>query len=110
MLMVFRNHLQPDKSFVDFMICTYKSTVVVLFHFPKIILQIFSLSLAKKAQELKMEKKKADKLLFQMLPPTVATSLQQKKQVNRQSCKVDQTGIGKSCKKTCVIKLTKNLT
>ena len=34
--------------------------------------QIFSLSLAKKAHELTTEKRKADKLLLQMLPPTVA--------------------------------------
>ena len=33
----------------------------------------------------KVEKKKADKLLFQMLPPTVAMSLQQKKKVNAES-------------------------
>ena len=50
-----------------------------------VTIQIFSLNLAKKAHELKVEKKKADKLLFQMLPPTVAIALQQKKQVNAES-------------------------
>ena len=34
--------------------------------------QIFSISLPKKAHELTTEKRKADKLLLQMLPPTVA--------------------------------------
>ena len=48
-------------------------------------IQVFSYNLAKKAHELKVEKKKADKLLFQMLPPTVALSLQQKKKVNAES-------------------------
>ena len=46
---------------------------------------MFALNLAKKAHELKVEKKKADKLLFMMLPPTVALSLQQKKKVNAES-------------------------
>ena len=32
-----------------------------------------------------MEKKKADKLLFQMLPPTVAISLQQRKHVKAET-------------------------
>ena len=68
--------------------------MLVLFISPAIIglvrnatvtIQVFALNLAKKAHELKVEKKKADKLLFQMLPPTVAMSLQQKKKVNAES-------------------------
>ena len=50
-----------------------------------VTIQVFALNLAKKAHELKVEKKKADKLLFQMLPPTVAMSLQTKKVVNAES-------------------------
>ena len=50
-----------------------------------VTIQVFALNLAKKAHELKVEKKKADKLLFMMLPPTVALSLQQKKKVNAES-------------------------
>ena len=50
-----------------------------------VTIQVFALNLAKKAHELKVEKKKADKLLIQMLPPTVAMSLQQKKKVNAES-------------------------
>ena len=50
-----------------------------------VTIQVFALNLAKKAHELKVEKKKADKLLYQMLPPTVALSLQRKKRVNAES-------------------------
>ena len=37
-----------------------------------VTIQIFSLSLTKKAHELKMEKKKADALTYQMLPRSIA--------------------------------------
>ena len=50
-----------------------------------VTIQVFALNLAKKAHELKVEKKKADKLLFQMLPPTVAISLQQRKHVTAET-------------------------
>jgi len=59
--------------------------IIVLVRNATFTIQVFSLNLAKKAHELKMEKKKADKLLFQMLPPTVAIALQQKKQVTAET-------------------------
>lgn len=43
--------------------------------------QLYAANLAKKAKELKREKKKSDSLLFQMLPPSVATQLKQTRQV-----------------------------
>ncbi|KAJ8956595.1 hypothetical protein NQ314_006681 [Rhamnusium bicolor] len=47
-------------------------------------IQLYAANLAKKAKELKREKKKSDLLLFQMLPPSVATQLKQ----TRQKCKL----------------------
>ena len=60
--------------------------------------QVFSLNLARKAYELNMEKRRGDKLLFQvrillftksilpqMLPPTVAQALQLKKAVTAET-------------------------
>ncbi|XP_050503628.1 soluble guanylate cyclase gcy-33 [Diabrotica virgifera virgifera] len=44
-------------------------------------IQLYAANLAKKAKELKREKKKSDLLLFQMLPPIVATQLKQTRQV-----------------------------
>ncbi|CAH0563810.1 unnamed protein product [Brassicogethes aeneus] len=44
-------------------------------------IQLYAANLAKKAKELKREKKKSDFLLFQMLPPSVATQLKQTRQV-----------------------------
>ena len=62
------------------------------------IFQVFSLNLARKAYELNMEKRRGDKLLFQvriflftqsilpqMLPPTVAQALQLKKAVTAET-------------------------
>lgn len=45
------------------------------------ILQLYAANLAKKAKELKHEKRKSDLLLFQMLPPSVAMQLKQTRQV-----------------------------
>ena len=59
--------------------------IIFLVRNATLTIQIFSLNLAKKAHELKVEKKKADKLLFQMLPPTVAISLQQRKHVKAET-------------------------
>eukprot|EP00096_Caligus_rogercresseyi_P005649 TRINITY_DN21613_c0_g1_i1.p1 TRINITY_DN21613_c0_g1~~TRINITY_DN21613_c0_g1_i1.p1 ORF type:complete len:485 (-),score=145.48 TRINITY_DN21613_c0_g1_i1:104-1558(-) len=55
--------------------------IILLVRNATLTIQVFSLSLAKKAQELKLEKSKSDKLLYQMLPPTVAESLQAKRPV-----------------------------
>ncbi|XP_018573653.1 uncharacterized protein LOC108912758 [Anoplophora glabripennis] len=44
-------------------------------------IQLYAANLAKKAKELKREKKKSDLLLFQMLPPSVAVQLKQTRQV-----------------------------
>lgn len=44
-------------------------------------IQLYAANLALKAKELKREKKKSDSLLFQMLPPSIATQLKQTRQV-----------------------------
>ncbi len=77
--------------------------IIFLVRNATLTIQVFSLNLAKKAHELKVEKRKADKLLFQvieiisrtylfeyinnqkMLPPTVAISLQQRKTVTAET-------------------------
>ncbi|CAB4057328.1 Speract receptor,Guanylate cyclase 32E,Receptor-type guanylate cyclase gcy-28,Receptor-type guanylate cyclase gcy-1,Receptor-type guanylate cyclase gcy-4,Soluble guanylate cyclase gcy-35,Receptor-type guanylate cyclase gcy-20,Heat-stable enterotoxin receptor,Olfactory guanylyl cyclase GC-D,Atrial natriuretic peptide receptor 2,Atrial natriuretic peptide receptor 1,Receptor-type guanylate cyclase gcy-13,Retinal guanylyl cyclase 2,Receptor-type guanylate cyclase gcy-12,Receptor-type guanylate cyclase Gyc76C len=92
-----RKQASPFEAFRYYQ-ATYRYTevvlVLVLIISPVIILlvrnatltiQVFSLSLAKKAQELKLEKRKSDKLLYQMLPPTVAESLQAKKPVTSET-------------------------
>ena len=52
----------------------YIATILKNFIFRNatVTIQIFSLSLTKKAHELKMEKKKADALTYQMLPRSIA--------------------------------------
>ncbi|KAJ8923092.1 hypothetical protein NQ315_001644 [Exocentrus adspersus] len=45
------------------------------------MIQLYAANLAKKAKELKREKRKSDLLLFQMLPPSVAMQLKQTRQV-----------------------------
>ena len=45
---------------------------MILFRNATVTIQIFSLSLTKKAHELKMEKKKADAVTYQMLPMSIA--------------------------------------
>lgn len=45
-------------------------------------IQLYAANLALKAKELKREKKKSDSLLFQMLPPSIATQLKQTRQVS----------------------------
>lgn len=46
-----------------------------------IFVQIYACNLSEKAKELKREKRKSDMLLFQMLPPSVATQLKQTQRV-----------------------------
>lgn len=46
-----------------------------------IAVQIYACNLSEKAKELKREKRKSDMLLFQMLPPSVATQLKQTQRV-----------------------------
>ena len=58
--------------FVLVIILIISPTIIILVRNATVTVQIFSLSLAKKAHELTTEKRKADKLLLQMLPPTVA--------------------------------------
>ncbi|XP_040569888.1 uncharacterized protein [Lepeophtheirus salmonis] len=55
--------------------------IIFLVRNATVTIQVFSLSLSKKAQELKMEKKKADMLLFQILPQQIALNLTNKKSV-----------------------------
>ena len=58
--------------------------IIVLVHRATTTIQIFANNIVRKAEELKREKKKSDRLLFQMLPPSVAQELKQKKQVRAQ--------------------------
>lgn len=55
--------------------------IIFLVHRATTTIQIFATNLIRKAEELKKEKKKSDRLLFQMLPPSVAQELKQKRQV-----------------------------
>jgi hypothetical protein len=55
--------------------------IIWLVHNAVATIQLYAANLAKKAKELKREKKKSDSLLFQMLPPSVATQLKQTRQV-----------------------------
>ncbi|XP_063917238.1 uncharacterized protein LOC135132949 isoform X2 [Zophobas morio] len=58
--------------------------IIWLVHNAVATIQLYAANLAKKAKELKREKKKSDTLLFQMLPPCVATQLKQTRQVPAQ--------------------------
>ncbi|XP_053698462.1 uncharacterized protein LOC128745413 [Sabethes cyaneus] len=51
--------------------------IIVLVRNAVATIQMYAVNLAHKAKELKREKRKSDSLLFQMLPPTVATQLKQ---------------------------------
>jgi len=55
--------------------------IIFLVRNATVTIQIFSLSLTKKAHELKMEKKKADALTYQMLPRSIAKDLQMRKKL-----------------------------
>ncbi|XP_030751286.1 uncharacterized protein LOC115878819 [Sitophilus oryzae] len=55
--------------------------IIWLVHNAVATIQVYAGNLSKKAKELKREKKKSDLLLFQMLPPSVATQLKQTRQV-----------------------------
>jgi len=56
--------------------------IIFLVRNATVTIQIFSLSLTKKAHELKMEKKKADALTYQMLPRSIAKDLQRRKKLD----------------------------
>ena len=58
--------------------------IIILVHRATTTIQIFATNLIRKAEELRKEKKKSDRLLFQMLPPAVAIELKQKRQVQAQ--------------------------
>ncbi|XP_049283965.1 uncharacterized protein LOC125764120 isoform X2 [Anopheles funestus] len=51
--------------------------IIILVRNAAATIQLYAINLAHKAKELKREKRKSDSLLFQMLPPTVATQLKQ---------------------------------
>ncbi|XP_065091667.1 uncharacterized protein LOC135712640 isoform X2 [Ochlerotatus camptorhynchus] len=51
--------------------------IIILVRNAVATIQMYAVDLAQKAKELKREKRKSDSLLFQMLPPTVATQLKQ---------------------------------
>lgn len=56
-------------------------TIIFLVHKATTTIQVFANNLIIKAEELKKEKKKSDRLLFQMLPTTIANELKQKRTV-----------------------------
>jgi len=59
-------------------------TIIFLVHKSTATIQLFAYTLMVKADELRKEKKKSDRLVFQMLPPMVAQELKQKRQVQAQ--------------------------
>jgi len=59
-------------------------TIIFLVHKATTTIQVFANNLIVKAEELKREKKKSDRLLFQMLPASIAQELKQKRQVQAQ--------------------------
>jgi predicted PurR-regulated permease PerM len=58
--------------------------IIFLVHKSTATIQLFAYTLMVKADELRKEKKKSDRLLFQMLPSQVAQELKQKRQVQAQ--------------------------
>lgn len=56
-------------------------TIIFLVQKATTTIQVFATNLMLKAEELKKEKKKSDRLLFQMLPASIAQELKQKRQV-----------------------------
>ncbi|XP_040569115.1 uncharacterized protein [Lepeophtheirus salmonis] len=73
------NHQQALGVAVLIIVLIISPTIIFLVRNATATIQIFSFSLSKKAFELKMERKKADDLLFQMLPKEVASTIQSKK-------------------------------
>ncbi|CAL4155070.1 unnamed protein product, partial [Meganyctiphanes norvegica] len=59
--------------------------IIVLVRMVTRTLQAFTETLQYKTYELRYEKKRSDKLLYQMLPPTVAIQLKQRKQVSAET-------------------------
>ncbi|XP_042226333.1 uncharacterized protein LOC121869177 isoform X1 [Homarus americanus] len=59
--------------------------IIVLVRMVTRTLQAFTETLQYKTYELRYEKKRSDKLLYQMLPPTVAQQLKQRKQVSAET-------------------------
>ena len=59
--------------------------IIFLVHRATTTIQLFALNLFLKAEALKKEKKKSDRLLFQMLPASVAIELKQKRTVQAQT-------------------------
>lgn len=64
-----------------FLVLVISPTIIFLVHKATTTIQVFANNLIIKAEELKKEKKKSDRLLFQMLPTTIANELKQKRQV-----------------------------
>ncbi|XP_050722872.1 uncharacterized protein LOC127001751 isoform X3 [Eriocheir sinensis] len=62
--------------------------IIVLVRMVTRTLQAFTETLQYKTYELRYEKKRSDKLLYQMLPPSVAQQLKQRKQVSAETYEV----------------------
>lgn len=67
--------------FILIVVLVISPTIIFLVHKATTTIQVFATNLMLKAEELKKEKKKSDRLLFQMLPASIAQELKQKRQV-----------------------------
>ena len=67
------------------LILIISALIIILVRNATLTYQVFARKLAKKAKEVQKEKVLADRLLFQMLPSSVAKSLQQKKEVEAET-------------------------
>ncbi|ODM93786.1 Atrial natriuretic peptide receptor 1 [Orchesella cincta] len=70
--------------FVVILVLLVSPIIILMVHKATSTIKMFAEHLMEKADELRKEKVKSDRLLFQMLPPTVAQQLKQKRQVQAQ--------------------------
>lgn len=76
------NQQQAFGIAVLLLVLVISPVIIFLVRNATVTIQVFSISLSRKVHELKMEKRKADALTYQMLPPSVAKEYQQKKNMN----------------------------
>lgn len=70
--------------FIVILVLFVSPIIILLVHKATSTIKMFAEHLMQKADELRLEKLKSDRLLFQMLPPTVAQELKQKRTVQAQ--------------------------
>ena len=66
------NQQQAFGIAVLLLVLVISPVIIFLVRNATVTIQVFSVSLSRKVYELKMEKRKADALTYQMLPPSVA--------------------------------------